>query len=381
MPAPSNMSTQDRIKRAQMRLLVTEPFFGTLMLRLKLQEVQPGEMPHDTMATDGQSLFWCAPYVTKQSEPLLIGLLAHEVMHVALIHHLRRGSRNPEKWNVACDGAIDHILKDAGMTVPDSFADMPKFAWMRGLTAEAIYDRLPDDPDPGGCPGPGPTRPGGVMDAPPSVNPGQEEQEIKVAVKQAAMAQTIKAKGNTPAWMKDVIEQLMAPVIRWQDLLREFVTSQVPTDFTWARPNKRHLYAGLFLPTRKKEGLGELVIYFDTSGSCWHEGAQFFGECNAIIEDLKPELVHLVLCDTNVGMFTTYEPGDTLDPQRVGCGGSDFRPAFREVEERGIEPVCAIVLSDMDIDFPKHAPTYPVIGISTTESVGPAWMRNVKMVR
>ena len=363
-----------------MRLLMTEPFFGTLLVRLKVQEVQPGTLPFDTMATDGTNLFWVDKYVSPLSEKQLEGLLCHEVMHVALAHHLRRGPRDPRKWNYACDAAIDHVLKDAGLDVPDSFADEPKLAWTRGLTAEAIYDRLPDEPPSGGQ-----GRGGGVMDGPEttkgSAAVAQAEQEIKLSVKQATLAQTIKNKGNNPAWLKDLIDKIMEPRIRWQELLREFVSNQIETDFSWSKPNRRHLHAGVYLPRRKKEGLGEVVVFFDSSGSCWNEAPQFFGEVNSIMEDLKPELVHLILCDAAVGSFHTYEAGEQLDPTRVGCGGSDFRPAFREVEERGIEPMVAIVLSDMIIDFPKSPPTYPVIGISTTDHTGPAWMRNVRMVR
>ena len=56
-------------------------------------------------------------------------------MHIALMHHTRRGDRDPRLWNLACDFAIDQELTAMGFDVPDPLIDA-RFA---GLNAEAIY--------------------------------------------------------------------------------------------------------------------------------------------------------------------------------------------------------------------------------------------------
>src|SRR4051812_12461222 len=109
---PSN-ETERRLLRARVRLLLGQPFFGSLCLRLKLN---PGDVP--TMATDGQQILYGAEFVEKLSPEEIEGTLAHEVMHCALGHHCRRGERDAVLWNQACDLAINPLLIANGFTLP-----------------------------------------------------------------------------------------------------------------------------------------------------------------------------------------------------------------------------------------------------------------------
>jgi predicted metal-dependent peptidase len=322
-----------------------------------------------TMSTDGKSIFWNDSYVAPLSDLQLVGLLAHEIMHVVRRHMLRRGQRDPKKWNYACDGAIDHDLKDSGFDVPDSFANQPSWNWAKGLTAESIYDQMPNEDS-------SPERSGGVEDAPAhgEVEMANMEIEIKIAIQQAATAQATSKKRTMPAWMKAIVEEIRAPKVPWQELLRTFVSNRVPCGLTWSRNNRKFIHNRTYLPGKLKEGLGELVIYVDTSGSVWNMKDQFYAELKSIVEDMDPEKVHIIQCDASPGAYFCCEPGDIVDPSFVGGGGSDFRPAFKKIEEMGINPVGAIVLSDMLIKFPTDAPHYPVLGISTTTTAGPTWM-------
>jgi predicted metal-dependent peptidase len=69
----------------------------------------------------------------------LTGLIAHEVMHLALCHHTRQGKRDHDKWNRAADHAINHLLQGAGFDLPLNVLLEPRFT---GMSAEAIYDQL-----------------------------------------------------------------------------------------------------------------------------------------------------------------------------------------------------------------------------------------------
>ena len=65
-----------------------------------------------------------------------VGVLAHEVLHPALLHPYRRGSRDLRAWNEACDFAINAQLVAAGFTLPANVLLDPQFD---GLSAEQIY--------------------------------------------------------------------------------------------------------------------------------------------------------------------------------------------------------------------------------------------------
>jgi predicted metal-dependent peptidase len=88
-------------------------FFATLALRLL-----PGpDWGIDTLATDGRRLAYRPDFVTTLTPDELLGVVAHEVLHNALAHHARRDWREPRRWNVACDLAVNPLL-DAGFALP-----------------------------------------------------------------------------------------------------------------------------------------------------------------------------------------------------------------------------------------------------------------------
>jgi hypothetical protein len=96
------------------------------------------------MASDGVSLFFNLDFVATLSATELAGVLAREVMHPALQHHTRRGDRNPRRWNMAYDLAINPMLVNAGLTMSKEVLLDPRF---RGMSAEhARHHRLVDRP-------------------------------------------------------------------------------------------------------------------------------------------------------------------------------------------------------------------------------------------
>ncbi|WP_373372022.1 DUF2201 family putative metallopeptidase [Nannocystis radixulma] len=68
-------------------------------------------------------------------------VVAHELLHVGLRHQARRQGRDPYLWNVACDFVINGWLVEMGI------GELPAFGLLydpelKGLSAEAIYDRI-----------------------------------------------------------------------------------------------------------------------------------------------------------------------------------------------------------------------------------------------
>src|SRR5215469_3054112 len=131
-----------RIQKARTALVLDHPFFGSLLFRLKDRPSSAVK----TMATDGVSLLWNPEFVDTLNAATLAGTLAHEVMHPALHHHLRRSGRDPKRWNVACDYAINPLLIDAGLKLPEGVLVEDRF---RGMSAEQIYNLLESEADSG----------------------------------------------------------------------------------------------------------------------------------------------------------------------------------------------------------------------------------------
>ena len=77
-----------------------------------------------------------------------------------------------------------------------------------------------------------------------------------------------------------------------------------PSDYRWTPPDRRHVYAGLYLPSVQREGIGKIVLVVDTSGSIGDEElAMFAGEITAIVDQTQPESLVVVYCDTAVRSF------------------------------------------------------------------------------
>ena len=121
----------------------------------------------------------------------------------AIAHHTRRQERGLEKWNVACDYAINNYLIAENFVLPDGGLQDEQY---NDMTAEAIYNLLPEPPkgwaqmalDSGKC--------GGVLDHPNQrlgtggTAAGAIEAELTVAINQAA--ESAKAHGKLSANME-----------------------------------------------------------------------------------------------------------------------------------------------------------------------------------
>src|SRR5437016_8037510 len=126
--------TEKKLTRARTQLNLNQPFFGTLCLRLKMVSAN---VP--TMITNGTRIAYNPAFVDGLTPAELQGSLAHEVLHCALGHHCRRGTRDPGLWNKAADYAINPIIIKNGLALPDGVLNDPQYT---DLSAEEIYSRL-----------------------------------------------------------------------------------------------------------------------------------------------------------------------------------------------------------------------------------------------
>jgi predicted metal-dependent peptidase len=344
------------------------------------------------MATDGVSLYYNPEFVDTLNSATLAGVLAHEVMHPALQHHVRRSGRDPKRWNEACDYAINPLLLDAGLSLPDGVLVDHRF---RGMSAEQIYNlheaeaqqqsggQNSSDADTGAGAGEtpekqastdGPTAPeteggiGQVLDAPlpNDKTPSVEEQarEWSVAVNQAVTLS--KQAGKSPAGLARTLDGAAEATVDWRELLRRLWSDTIPADSSWLRPNRRHIWNGLYLPGVVREGVGEIAIAVDCSGSVNGRLLRLFeAEVCSILEGQRPQCVHVLYFDTEVHKVETYQAGETVHLNPVGGGGTDFAPCFDWLEEHGIQPQTLVFLTDLYGTFPDDAPYYPVLWATT----------------
>jgi predicted metal-dependent peptidase len=138
------------------------------------------------------------------------------------------------------------------------------------------------------------------------------------------------------------------------------------------RPNRRHIWNGLYLPGVVREGVGEIAIAVDCSGSVNGRLLRLFeAEVCSILEGQRPQCVYVLYFDTEVHKVETYQAGEQVHLNPVGGGGTDFGPCFNWLQEHGIQPQTLVFLTDLCGTFPETGPAYPVIWASTERRKAP----------
>ena len=196
------------------------------------------------------------------------------------------------------------------------------------------------------------------------------ERDVEVMVEQAS--NLAKSRGKTPGCADELLDAYKKPVVDWRDVLRHMMQSLTVVDYTYQRsmPKMHHLLEqyGAFIPDYHRENMGELVVAIDTSGSVsGAEVAQFMGEIQSICDEVQPDKVHVVQCDSKVQCVDTFDAGQPFEMSKLrGRGGTAFHPVFDWVEEEGIEPVALVYLTDGYAPAPD-VPDYPVVWGVTTD--------------
>lgn len=416
-----HMEAHLKMVKCRSLLLLDHPFFGSLSLRMPLK----ADPSCQTAWSDGRALAYNPAYVGVLPRDKLKGLLGHLVMHGVCGHYRRRRDRDPDQWNAACDYAINWILLEAGLTLPDGYLD--KSEW-RGKTADEIFGLLSAqnndskweqregakephegsktaaheadsgdqgedrDGDEAGektksldtrvknatkkdhrCQGTAGEFEscGEIRDPPETDSPGGNieaaedvENQWKIALAQAAMQ--AKSMGDLPASLARMIDGALSPKLDWRRLLGRFIDASARNDYALMPPNRRYLHRGLYLPSMRSEELPDAVVAVDTSGSVSdRELAQFTAELGAIVSDCAMT-VHLLFCDTRVTEIRKLHRMDL--PFRLtykGGGGTDFRPAFQWVREQGLQPRYMIYLTDLACNRFPEKPDFPVLWAHT----------------
>ena len=291
------------------------PFYGTLLMSTPLVETKA--VP--TAATDMKSIFYNPDFFGTLTVAEIMFVLAHEVMHIVLLHGLRRGHRDMETWNIACDYAINYLLKANGMTMPSCGLLRDEFG---GMQAEVIYERIKRDPPPAGG-----TLAGDLM--PPSI---EEDHEALAASIRGRVAQAVTAArlaGQMPAELARAVKALLSPSVPWQEVLRQFMSAKTNTRSDWTRRNRR--FPTIILPSRTGRQMRRIGVIIDTSGSIDDRVMTVMAsEVHAIGADIGAEETHVKFADARTVHEQRYTSGEPIVLQPKGGGGTDRRVPHRE---------------------------------------------------
>ena len=361
-PSPAGReleSVVELLRTARIGLLLKSSFFGNLATRLKLV---PADEWCSTAATDGRNFYFNSKFIKMLQPRELEFLFGHEVLHVVYDHFGRRGSRNPQLWNVANDYCVNSDLKKHHVgqfitTVPclyDSKYD--------GMSSEEVYDLLyenaekidietlvdrllddhMEDQGDGNEDSEGRGRPQ-ISD--------EERAKIRDEIKEAILiAASTSEAGNIPLGVRRLIKDLTEPALNWRELLRLNLESTIKSDFSWMRASRRGWHMDAIMPGMRNDEQIDIAIAIDASGSISELMLRdFLSEVQGIMDQFQTFRIHLVTFDTEAYNPVTYNSDnlDTIcDYEIEGGGGTDFDCVFEYLKKEHIEPKRLIVFTD-----------------------------------
>lgn len=360
----------ERIELAAAQLGLREPFVAAVVSKMR-REVVTGD-PEFTAATNGVYIRFGAEWCAQWTQEQLFGLYFHEALHVILMHMWRRDDRNPGIWNTANDAIINRMVLLKGYQLPPGGVDIP---WVtEAHDSEEVYNRLMQEATQpkggkGGKGGKGETgepqkggwdNQGDLEDAPDEATKSDLEATILAAAKMARDC------GDGSALINRILGTLGKPSVRWQDELRVCLRSSARDDFTYRKFSRRFIGRKMYMPSLHSDAIGGLAIGFDTSGSVSSAMAQqLAAEIQGIVDDVNPDWVEVVYCDSKIGGTQRFERGEMLDIKPVGGGGTRFRPVFDYLADKhaGGDKVAALIyLTDMEGNLTEcDEPDFPVV--------------------
>lgn len=316
-------------------------FFAALMYQItwELNEDVPTAAINETKCKINPTWF------KSLSQEERVGLMAHEIMHLVLMHKTRLGTRDPKRWNRAGDYLINYMLQKQGFT-------LPKGGLLDGnlndsYTTEQIYELLAEDDE---KESPQYNQPNGIEDLQGDSEDESDEGmspseiiEVEAKITQMVANAVTQAKvqdsaGSIPNGVELMLNEILYPKVPWHTILYQYFCEVNKDDYSTQRRNRR--FRDVFVPALHSEGMGKISTYLDISCSVSDEQfAEQHAEMMHIKSSLNPSEIEIIEFDTvikTVRKFTSEESIENL--VFTGRGGT----CLEEVSKR-------IAVSDAEV--------------------------------
>ena len=361
-----NLNLRDRLIKAAVQLNDVHPFFAHMVLHLN----DGGEIDFDervpTAGIDARGhLRVNEKWADQFDYQYLMGLLAHEVGHLAFGHLFRLGRRIPSVFNLANDIEINNMLLKNGMKLPadgllpqnDEISLYGGKVVIKNISekhSEELYDELYRKLEENNLIehitvsgyGTGQGKDGN-KGTPKSFDSHEYGDSLPDKAKEkniekwkditASAANLARQKGSIPAGMARILDKILNPHMKWRGLLIKYLQNSLLYDYTWKTPSKKSYGLGIYMPGPLKENI-EVVFHFDTSGSMDDkELAAGVEECISIGRSFANVSINILMCDAEVHEHYTLKNDDIPKLRTMkmsGRGGTSHRPVVEFVNEK-----------------------------------------------
>ena len=369
----TNLTAEQRLSRAVVSIMGHERYVALAGILMIGERTVVDD--HATAYTDGRDEGYSRAFIEQLNDAELRFLILHENYHKLYRHlHIWRWmyEEDAELANMACDYVINLKLVDDNQ---DGFATMTGALTCgcyddkyRGMDAAQVYRELRQDDPRKNLQGQGDGTGAGTT-GDDNTGVGQQSfdehkwdeakelsddeqrelaKEIDEAIRQGALAA-----GKLGNGMDRELKDLLEPQVNWREVLRDFVTDTCSgSDYSsYNKLNRRWVHLGVAMPSGVTERVNELVVLADMSGSIGQrEQTIMLTEVAEVCKTVHPNKLRILYWDTAVRRDEVYEMDQIEDFMKstkpAGGGGTDIEPVARYMQEHGINPDAAIILTD-----------------------------------
>lgn len=353
-----------KLSRACAQLMIKHPFFGSLVYQ---HEMEITESVDTAAASADNRMLFNPRFVEKVDPDQLVFLVAHEVMHIVFAHAQRRGDRDHELFNIACDAVINEIL--ISERVGTFIEGGVRMHGAEKETSENIYKVLAQNSSPGKGNESGGNRKRGedkgyegqlsIKDLPEEVAQ-KTDAEVKAAIAEGKLklgqaAAMARMQGKMSGALAGIIDKLLESKLPWYQILERYMVGKADQRYNWSRPHRRRLNIA-YMPSRERyPSMGEIVVGIDVSGSISdREVSQFLGHCKAIFDLCHPKKIYVVYCTTEIEAVDEFDSSEEVVPRKNRwCGGTHMPAIMDWIKDKGIDPDVCVTFTDGETPFPN----------------------------
>ena len=349
------VNIEKKIEQTKATLLIEQPYFGSIA------SAQKSKLNEDiqTFTSDPEFFQYNDDYIECLNDDELKFILTNSAMHQAFGYENRQEGRMSWLWTMAQDYAINSLLVNNGLELPDALLFDDRFD---DLSCEAIYKILEDEIDDEKH------TPKDVENIKyEKIQDTNEYDQDPIEDIHEQLLNKAKMQGDLPLGIEILVPRLNKNEISWRDELFTVIENSVKFDYTLSPPNKRYLWQGIALPALSGTKV-KIVIAIDSSGSIDNNLlAIFLSETESILNQFENFEIDLLIADTKVHEHHIIYPGDAIEYNIKGGGSTNFEETFNYIDENINDVTLMLYFTDGLGKFPIDEPFYDVVWVMPKE--------------
>lgn len=205
------------------------------------------------------------------------------------------------------------------------------------------------------------------------------EEDMDSKAEQSNDLAVAKLSGKLPQDIERILKDLKDKSdVDWIAEMADFVSEACGenTDLTWRKPNSKFAWMDTYLPSPLKEGLGEITVLIDSSGSMDEKMYEVAASETAhLINGAEPAKTNVAEFTTRIVSSVSFEDGIEIDtmPERKDWGGTDVCVGFDWVQENAPETTAIVVISDMEFFRWPEDTGVPVLWVKVPPREDNSW--------